>query len=252
MHPISVTTVTPGVARLDWGSVAPEVAELRLLVEEVLAEYHRVEVHLRLDDALGQRLALWAGLHREGVARGVPFAGGTADVVVHARVADDAPVGDPTGFRSMLNSFLPRKRAIGQLLIRDLDQRVLLCQLTYKQDWDLPGGVVEVGENPRTGVLREVQEELALELRTDRLLLTDWMPTWGGWDDALCLVFDGGVHPESILDRVVRQEKEIASVAFLTLEQVRERATDFTARRVETALLAVHEGAQFSESGRRV
>ena len=26
-----------------------------------------------------------------------------------------------------------------------------------------------------------------------RLLLVDWLPPWGGWDDAVCLVFDGGV-----------------------------------------------------------
>ena len=39
---------------------------------------------------------------------------------------------------------------------------MLLCQLTYKRDWDLPGGVVEVGESPRMAVQREVEEELGL------------------------------------------------------------------------------------------
>ena len=43
--------------------------------------------------------------------------------------------------------------------------RVLLCQLTYKQDWDLPGGVVEVGESPQLAVGREVEEELGLTIR---------------------------------------------------------------------------------------
>ena len=38
------------------------------------------------------------------------------------------------------------------MLIRDTAERVLLCQLTYKQDWDLPGGVVEVGESPQLAV----------------------------------------------------------------------------------------------------
>ena len=66
----------------------------------------------------------------------------------------------PEGFRALLNSFLPRKRAISQMLVRDQDDRVLLCRLTYKQDWDLPGGVVEVGESPQLAVAREVEEEL--------------------------------------------------------------------------------------------
>ena len=87
------------------------------------------------------------------------------------------------------------------MLVRDRDGRVLLCRLTYKQDWDLPGGVVEVGESPQLAVAREVEEELALEIPAGRLLLTDWLPPWSGWDDALCLVFDGGAHDAAIARR---------------------------------------------------
>ncbi len=97
---------------------------------------------------------------------------------------DDPPVSEPEGFRALLNSFLPRKRAIAQMLVRDPDGRVLLCQLTYKHDWDLPGGVVEVGESPRLAVGREVEEELGLDIEAGDLVLTDWLPPWGGWDDA--------------------------------------------------------------------
>ena len=81
------------------------------------------------------------------------------------------------------------------MMIRDPEERVLLCQLTYKQDWDLPGGVVEVGESPRIAVGGRSTEELGLAIEPGGLLLTDWLPPWGGWDDAVCLVFDGGVHP---------------------------------------------------------
>ena len=107
-----------------------------------------------------------------------------------------------------------------------------MCQLTYKQDWDLPGGVVEVGESPQLAVAREVAEELALDIPAGPLLLTDWLPPWGGWDDALCLVFDGGVHPASIAEQIVQQAREIRTAEFLTAAQVEERAADFTARRV--------------------
>ncbi len=149
-----------------------------------------------------------------------------------ARLATDRPVDEPGSFRALLNSFLPRKRAISQMLVRDTKQRVLLCQLTYKTDWDLPGGVVEVGESPMVAVAREVEEELALQIPAGPLLLTDWLPPWGGWDDALCLVFDGGEHEPAILDRVVKQAREIRSARFCTLDEVDELCADFTARRV--------------------
>ena len=245
-QPISVTTVAEGVARLAW-TADHTIDEVRREVARALVDHPRVETLVDPDDPAAQRTATWSGMHREGVMRGVTVGDGPVDRVVYARLATDSPVNEPGGFRALLNSFLPRKRAIGQMLVRDPDDRVLLCRLTYKQDWDLPGGVVEVGESPRVAVAREVEEELGLAIDAGDLLLTDWLPPWGGWDDALCLVFDGGVHQSAVLDEVVKQEREIRDVRFCTLDEVRELAADFTARRVEAALRG---GADYTESGR--
>ena len=82
-------------------------------------------------------------------------------------------------------------------------------------------------------------------------MLTDWLPPWSGWDDALCLVFDGGVSSPSLLDDAVLEEREIRSVQFCTLDEVRERCADFTARRIEAALRALDGGGStYTESGR--
>jgi ADP-ribose pyrophosphatase YjhB (NUDIX family) len=196
-------------------------------------------------------VATWAGMRREGVMRGVEVEGRSGDRIVYARLTTDVPVSEPGGFRALLNSFLPRKRAISQMLIRDTAERVLLCELTYKQDWDLPGGVVEVGESPQLAVGREVEEELGLSLEAGALLLTDWLPAWGGWDDALCLVFDGGAHDPAMAGDVVKQDREIRAAAFCTIDEVRDRAADFTARRVEAALANLKApGPAYTESGR--
>lgn len=251
---IELTTIDEGVARIVW---SPDLAErgwqaavdvVRREVAAALVEHGRVETKVPADDPDAQRIATWSGLRREGVQRGV---GG--DLVVYARLADDVPVHEPGGFRALLNSFLPRKRAISQMLVRDLSEepRVLMCQLTYKNDWDLPGGVVEVGESPMLAVGREVEEELGLHLSPGGLLLTDWLPPWGGWDDALCLVFDGGAHDAALVDRIIPQAREIRSAAFCTLDEVDERAADFTARRIRAALASLTGGGTpYTESGR--
>jgi len=212
----------------------------------------RVEAYVDSDNERAMRVATRSGLRREGVVRGHGvLEEGRADRVLFARLATDPPITEPGGFRELLNSFLPRKRAIAQMLVRDPDERVLLCRLTYKEDWDLPGGVVEVHESPQLAVSREVAEELSLDISTETLLLTDWLPSWSGWDDALCLVFDGGVHDASILEQVVLQPREIRTAEFCTIEQVRERCADFTARRVESALAnARGDGPSYTESGR--
>jgi 8-oxo-dGTP pyrophosphatase MutT (NUDIX family) len=246
---LAVSTVAEGVARVTWSADQP-VEAVRAEVEAALAGHARVEAWVDPDDIATQRVATWSGLRREGVMRGITVGGTTVDRIVYARLADDLPAHEPEGFRALLNSFLPRKRAISQLLVRDQDSRVLLCRLTYKQDWDLPGGVVEVGESPQLAVTREVEEELALQLPAGRLLLTDWLPPWSGWDDALCLVFDGGDHDPAILDDIVRQEREIRDAAFCTVDEVRERCADFTARRVEAALANLSgRGPEYTESG---
>jgi 8-oxo-dGTP pyrophosphatase MutT (NUDIX family) len=242
-----VRSVGDGVVRISW-TPASTIDAVRLTVATALDEgAHRVEAYVDPADTVAQRAATFSGLHREGVSRGIDA---HEDRIVYARLASDVPPDQPEGFRALLNSFLPRKRAISQLLVRDADDRVLLCNLTYKRDWDLPGGVVEVGESPQLAVEREVQEELALSLTAGGLLLTDWLPPWSGWDDALCLVFDGGVQDASIVDRIVRQEREIRGAEFCTREQARERCADFTARRVESALANVGGGApSYVESG---
>ncbi|MGY2702758.1 MULTISPECIES: NUDIX hydrolase [unclassified Nocardioides] len=246
----TVTTVAEGIARISWTADDP-VDVVRHEVAAALVDHARVEALVDPEDEAAQRTATWSGLRREGVMRGVTVAGETVDRIVYARLATDVPVHEPEGFRALLNSFLPRKRAISQLLLRTPDARVLLCQLTYKQDWDLPGGVVEVGESPHVAVAREVEEELGLTLPAGRLLLTDWLPPWSGWDDALCLVFDGGVHDPALLDSVVRQTREIRSAEFCTAEQVAERCADFTARRVAAAMANVDgAGPAYTESGR--
>ena len=230
---------------VDWALTEAEQGGLGLL---------RVEARVDAANEASLRVATRSGLQREGVQRIVPGMGERPEAdsyVVLSRLSTDPPLSEPGAFRSLLNSVLPRKRAIGQMLILDRADRVLLCQLTYKTDWDLPGGVVEVGEAPRDAVAREVTEELALDIAAGRLLLTDWLPPWGGWDDALTLVFDGGRHDASITDAIVKQAREIRSAEFCTSEQVRERCADFTTRRVEAALASLAGGgATYTESGR--
>ncbi|CAA9368587.1 MAG: ATP/GTP-binding protein [uncultured Nocardioides sp.] len=259
---VSLEDVGDGVTRITWNRELQELGHeaastaVREVLERAFGELGQARVEAFVDpaDLAATRIATWAGLQREGVMRDAVAVGDArADRVVFARVHTDAPVSGGRGFRAVLNSFLPRKRAIAQLLVRDLDGRVLLCNLTYKQDWDLPGGVVEVGESPRLAAEREVEEELALVVPAGPLVLTDWLPPWSGWDDAVCLVFDGGRHDASLAAGIVPQRREIRTARFCTPAEVHELCADFTARRIDTALANAEAGrCTFSESGRPV
>jgi 8-oxo-dGTP pyrophosphatase MutT (NUDIX family) len=79
------------------------------------------------------------------------------------------------------------------VLLFDEDDRVLLVDPTYKPGWEFPGGVVEPGEAPARAGIREVAEELGLELSdVPRLLVVDWEPPVPPGFGGLRLLFDGG------------------------------------------------------------
>jgi RimJ/RimL family protein N-acetyltransferase/8-oxo-dGTP pyrophosphatase MutT (NUDIX family) len=251
----------PGQRRRGMATRAVRLLTRYALEQRGLA---RVQAYVDPADGASLRIAGRSGLRREGVLRGlrpgrdepaphestpgVPT-GARSDLVVYARLAEDPAPHEPEGFRAVLNAGLPRKRVISQLAIRDPDNRLLLCELTYKPDWDLPGGVVEVGESPQRAAAREVQEELALDLRTGALLLVDWLPAWSGWDDACTLVFDGGVHPSGITDAIVTEPREIRRAEFCGPDQIRERCAPQTVRRALAALDTAPGQARYLESG---
>jgi 8-oxo-dGTP diphosphatase len=55
-------------------------------------------------------------------------------------------------------------------IILDEDKRVLLCHRTDYDLWNLPGGGVETNESPWEAVVREVKEEVGLDVKVEKIL----------------------------------------------------------------------------------
>ncbi len=227
-----------GIGQPSWWIIGQhhadsQVRALRLLVMHAFRDLglQRVQVAVEADDVFGQRLLSRVGLRREGVMRGSASSGsGRVDHVLMARLADDPDAQTRDGFIAMLNAGLPTKRVICQGVLRDRDDRILLCELTYKPEWDLPGGVAERHESPATGLERELTEELGVDLAPVGLVTVNWLPAWRGWDDACVFVFDVGVVDAQIVDAMVLQQTEIRAVHWCTPRQVAEHAATATAR----------------------
>jgi ADP-ribose pyrophosphatase YjhB (NUDIX family) len=210
-------------SRIDQPFVVARALRLAVTHAFTALDVGRVEVRLPVDASRDVRAASIAGLRREGIVR---LPGDTADEVLMARLADDPPADSRDGFTAILNAGLPTKRVISQGLVRDEQGRVLLCELTYKQEWDLPGGVVEVGEAPSIGLVRELEEELGITVEVRDLLTVNWLPAWRGWDDACIFLFDLGVVDSSITEGMALQPTEIKAVHWCDPAEVRSRATD--------------------------
>ncbi|GAA2991762.1 NUDIX domain-containing protein [Actinokineospora diospyrosa] len=117
------------------------------------------------------------------------------------------------------NARQARKRVAADLVIRDEVGRVLLVNPTYKDGWDLPGGMVESNEAPRGAAERELREELGLEVTAGRMLALDWVPPNGPWDDLLAFVFDGGeLSAADVLGLRIR-DPEISEFVFVSVAE---------------------------------
>ncbi|MEU7894249.1 NUDIX hydrolase [Nonomuraea sp. NPDC049152] len=152
---------------------------------------------------------------------------------------------DPEAWNMYLaegNAKQARKRVGADVLIRDEQERILLVDPKYKPDWDLPGGMAEANESPAAAARREIKEELGFDLEIRRLLVVDWVPPHGPWDDSLMFIFDGGVLSKEQAARLQVVSDELAAHRFSPLEEVERLLRPYVLDRTRSALQALREG----------
>ncbi|WP_369372334.1 NUDIX domain-containing protein [Promicromonospora sp. Populi] len=137
---------------------------------------------------------------------------------------------------------IPQKRSAATMVFTDAAGRVLLCEPTYKQVWEAPGGAVEGNESPRDGAVREVHEELGLVVEPGRLVAVDYVPPIEGRTESLIFVYDGGHMADEQVAAIHLADEELRSWAWCTVDQVHERMRPLVARRIEAALGAIRDG----------
>ena len=104
-------------------------------------------------------------------------------------------------------------------LFFDAAGQVLIVKPTYKPDWGIPGGAVETGELMRAACVREVREELGLDVSglPLPLLCVDSFRDKHG--DRLVFIFDGGVLGVAEIGRIRLQESELSEYRFVEPEE---------------------------------
>ncbi|MGZ0152405.1 NUDIX hydrolase [Kribbella sp. WER1] len=239
---VELRPTTPGVALVVWSlDGGPGVAEqaLPLVAEYAFGElgFERLQVEVDVQLRSSARVAIRSGFRREGVLRGAALVEGERrDVAIYGRRVDDPRPDTVTGWTALMDSALPKKRVIAHVVVRDTSGRVLLCKVSYKNDLELPGGVVEPDEDPATGASREMEEELGTALPLLGVLAIDWLPRWEGWGDAVEILYDGGVHDPSLIDSLRPDGFEIKDISWRAPEELAGLVSPLNARRLPMLL----------------
>lgn len=142
---------------------------------------------------------------------------------------------------------LPHKRMAAGVLLRYADE-IVLVEPTYKDAWEIPGGVVEADESPWVAAERELKEELGLVRENMPVLLVDYVPrTPDGVPEGLLWIFDGGLLSECERERLgSADESEVRSVRLLSIDEAGQRTSGSLALRLRVAF----DAARASQAAR--
>lgn len=135
---------------------------------------------------------------------------------------------------------IPKRRMGSGMLFVNADGHPLLVEPTYKETWEIPGGIVEAGEDPRSCAEREVEEELGIRIPAGRLLVIDHRNDPPPRGDSIMLIYDGGVMADPSVIRL--QADELRSYRFVPPGELERYVNERFAFRVRQALGAREQG----------
>jgi len=147
---------------------------------------------------------------------------------------------------------LPKKRMGAGALILNEQGEVLIVKQSYKDYWAIAGGVVDDGESPRVACIREVREELRIDLKVAEFLCLDHVNLIedGESREHLQSIFFGGILNEAEIAEIKNDGEEILEYRFVNINEALPMLGEKLRKRLPKALEAYKkESAVYLENG---
>jgi 8-oxo-dGTP diphosphatase len=136
---------------------------------------------------------------------------------------------------------LPAKR-MGSCALIFKGGKALLVEPTYKDTFEIPGGIVENDESPRDALKREIKEELGIDAEPGRLLVVDYQSGDEAKTESLMFVFEIFLNDES---KIELPEAELRSWCYAEPETWEKKLSPPLARRLKLAVNAMASNTTF-------
>lgn len=150
--------------------------------------------------------------------------------------------------RSAYEKLLTKRMGSGALILKD--GKALLVEPTYKDSYEIPGGIVEHDESPRDALIREIKEELGIDAEPGRLLVIEYQSGDEGKTESLMFVFELSLIDEL---KIKIPESELRSCHYAEPETWESKLTLPLSRRLKWAVDALASNTTFYiENGLRI
>lgn len=114
---------------------------------------------------------------------------------------------------------LHKRVASAAALLTSPNGELLILKANYKRHWSLPGGLIDDNESILETALREIHEEIGLELSADRLGLWAVVDRHSDIARSYYFVFRGEISSQEI-SQIRLQGREIDESRFVSKQQV--------------------------------
>lgn len=105
------------------------------------------------------------------------------------------------------------------IILEDDNEKALIVKANYKAHWTFPGGMIDAGETPKQGAIREVQEEVGLTIPAEAVQFGWTVARHSSVMDTYQFVFKSALQP-GMTDRIVLQESEIEDWQLVSKDDV--------------------------------
>ncbi|PID31285.1 hypothetical protein CR983_01915 [Candidatus Saccharibacteria bacterium] len=134
----------------------------------------------------------------------------------------------PEQIRDMISK-LDRRSSSANVIIENSAGQLLVVKANYKSYWTLPGGWIDAGETPSAAAVREVREEVGIEVRVEDLSLDSLIVRRSDTMITYLFVFRLNVPIDTPPDALQLQAEEIDQAAHVDKSLVRSGAHAYSA-----------------------
>ena len=162
---------------------------------------------------------------------------------------------EPTLFRIVYHDILELPMTITQYqhklnqkivgagaVLLNATHEIMILKPTYKDGWGLPGGAVENNESPLEGVIREIKEEIGLDIKEFDLMGIEYDHQQGERPENIQFTFFGGVLTDDQIHSIDLATHENSEFRFVATEVAVQLLRPYVARRLPFVLEAIKRG----------